>query len=76
MSPQQRKPNRSRIRSRKVWRDGGKYYIEHYKREDTTISWNDNKDRFLLMVNNKPIGAFPSLAGAKKYYERECKRNL
>ena len=75
MSPQQRKPNRSRTkRTKNLWRDGGKYYTEHYKREDTTISWSDRKDRFLLMVNNKPIGAFPSLEGAKKYYEREFKR--
>tara|TARA_R110000744_G_scaffold45156_3_gene100381 strand:- start:1111 stop:1335 length:225 start_codon:yes stop_codon:yes gene_type:complete len=74
MSPQRKKPNRSRTkRTRNLWSGGGgKYYIEHYKREDTTISWNDNKDRFLLTVNNKPIGAFPSLEGAKKYYEREC----
>ena len=72
MSPQQRKPSRLHTRNRKLWGGGGKYYIEHSKREDTTISWSDNKDRFLLMVNNKPIGAFPSLAGAKKYYEREC----
>ena len=74
MSPQQRKPNRSRTRNRNVWRDGGKYYTEHYKKYDTTISWNDNKDRFLLMVNNKPIGAFPTLNGAKAYYDTEFKR--
>ena len=41
-------------------------------RDDTTISWNDNKDRFLLTVDNKPIGAFPTLNGAKAYYETEC----
>ena len=73
MSPQQRKPNRSRTKNN-IWVHGGKYYIEHYKRYDTTISWSDRKDRFLLMVNNKPIGAFPSLAGAKKYYDKEFKR--
>ena len=74
MLPQRKKPNRSHTRNRNVWRNGGKYYTEHYKREDTTISWSDNKDRFLLMVNNKPIGAFPSLAGAKAYYDTEFKR--
>ena len=73
MSPQQRKLNHLHTKSN-VWGNGGKYYIEHYKREDTTICWSDTKDRFLLFVNNKPIGAFLSLVGAKKYYDREFKR--
>jgi hypothetical protein len=50
------------------------YYEQQTDRTDTTITFTDSYDNFLLFVDNEPIGAFGSLEATKRYYEKNYKK--